>query len=141
MVCGERLCLSSIGYAGMGEECTERSRRLSSHASQVRVTAYDCHPAPASLFMRLVLDKEDPKLYANRGDDGDDGDGGAPSTAEGPQAVASRPPEPLSAGEAAAMADMLRLGPLLQTLLSLLGEPERGVDENAVTLLQQVISH
>jgi hypothetical protein len=91
--------------------------------------------------MRLVLDKEDPQLYANRGGDGDDGDGGASSTAEVPQAVASGPPEALSAGEAAAMADMLRLGPLLQTLLSLLGEPERGVDENAVTLLQQVISH
>jgi len=46
-----------------------------------------------------------------------------------------------AAANAAALADMLKLGPLLQTLLSLLGEPERGVDGLAVRVLQQVMGH
>ena len=45
-----------------------------------------------------------------------------------------------TAEQAAALEDMLRLGPLLQTLLSLLGEPSLGIDGDAVKLLQQVFA-
>jgi len=138
---------------------------------KVRITAYDSRPAPATLFIRLVMDKAKPETYANWGDGSNHeiGDNNALSShlVVGAAAAAStssssqdKPTEPsgdetslpggiesaladtsgrlLSASETAAMQDMLKLGPLLQTLLSLLGEPERGIDGDAVTLLQQV---
>lgn len=141
---------------------------------KVRITAYDSRPAPATLFIRLVMDKAKPETYTNWGDDNNHendnnksssssslllAEAAAASTSSSSQ---NKPTEPsggdealpggidsaeaasndllLSASETAAMQDMLKLGPLLQTLLSLLGEPERGVDEDAVTLLQQVDS-
>jgi hypothetical protein len=47
-------------------------------------------------------------------------------------------PRPMTSDENAALEDMLKLSPLLRTLLGLLAEPESGVDAGAVALLQQV---
>jgi len=137
------------------------------HERKVRITAYDSRPTPATLFIRLVMDKAKPETYTNWGDGQNDNEkssaivgaasasadsssspenatdlGGGEATLPGGMESAEVPPATgllLSARESNAMQDMRKLGPLLQTLLSLLGEPERGIDEDAVTLLQQVL--
>jgi hypothetical protein len=48
-------------------------------------------------------------------------------------------PRPMTSDENAALEDMLKLSPLLRTLLGLLAEPECGVDAGSVALLQQVL--
>jgi hypothetical protein len=113
------------------------------------------------------MDKAKPETYTNWGDGQNDNEkssaivgaasasadsssspenatdlGGGEATLPGGMESAEVPPATgllLSARESNAMQDMRKLGPLLQTLLSLLGEPERGIDEDAVTLLQQVL--
>ena len=113
--------------------------------------------------MALVLDKAEPGAARDTGGSGVGETGAEAAAAAGEEKAAAAEAETAAAAasaaearearcsaeqqgprktaeQAAALEDMLRLGPLLQTLLSLLGEPSLGIDGDAVKLLQQVFA-
>ena len=121
----------------------------------MKLTAFPMNPSPASKFMALVMEGRAQGGAHEASDSADTAHelnkattAATATTAAAAAAVAAAAGGggggggggAMSEGQAAALLDMLRLGPLLQTLLSLLGEPEAGVDGGAVQLLQQVSS-
>jgi hypothetical protein len=89
----------------------------------VKVTAFEIQPSPSSKFMALVREKGSPP---------DDQVGELQSLSPLSGSVIRSPVS------SAAEEDLQKLSPLLQSLINLISEPDRGIDEQTVRLMQRV---